>query len=294
MSEFLISQQNSESKRRLGLFLILLSAVLFSLSGVFTKIIRSDTWTILTWRGLIGAALIFAYVVWRHPREGNSQLFALGWRGWALASVGSLASLSFIAAFKLTYVANVTVIYAVVPFVAAYLEWLILREPVNPRTMMAALVCIVGIGILATGVIGSPNLLGDAVALVMTMLNAIYVVLIRVFKNTPVVLAGGLASIQLFVVGWLFTNPLAVSPGDIAYIIAFSITFAAASISWTEGARLVPAAEVGLLGSADIPLAILLAWVFLTEVPPITSLIGGGIVLIALYRYSRSRLRIEQ
>lgn len=52
----------------LGAALVLGSAVLFSLSGILTKAIESDSWTILTWRGLIGGVGIAAYVWWRSDR----------------------------------------------------------------------------------------------------------------------------------------------------------------------------------------------------------------------------------
>ena len=51
---------------------------------------------------------------------------------------------------------------------------------------------------------------------------------------------------------------------------------------WTEGSRLIPAAEAGLLGSAEVPFAILFGWLFLAEFPPVASLLGGAIVLAAV------------
>lgn len=271
---------------RMGIVLVFLSAVMFSLSGVFTKAIHSGTWTILVWRGLIGAALILAYVLWRHHRDPGDNVLRLGWRGWVLASVGSMASITFIAAFKMTYVANVTVIYAAAPFVAAALEWILLRERIRPAAMWAAAICSVGIGIMVAGGIGSQNLLGDAVAVIMMILNALYLALIRTFSRTPVVLAGALAAFQLFAIGWLFTDPLDVSQQDVFYLILFGVAFAIASILWTEGARLITAAESGLLGSADIPMAIVFAWLLLAEVPPGASIAGGAIVLATVTIYA--------
>jgi drug/metabolite transporter (DMT)-like permease len=270
----------------LGVVLVLLSAVMFSLSGVFTKVIESGAWTILVWRGLIGAILIYAYVLWRRRHELGRQSLKLGWRGWVLAGVGSLASIAFIFSFKLTYVANVTIIYAVVPFVAAALEWLLRGEPIRPATMIAAAICLVGIAIMVAGGIGSPSILGDLVAVIMMLLNALYLVLIRVFTKTPAVLAGALAAFQLFVVGWFFADPLAIGRHDAVFLLLFGAAFAAASILWTEGARLIPAAESGLFGSADIPMAIVFAWLLLSELPPNASLIGGAIVLATVFLYA--------
>jgi drug/metabolite transporter (DMT)-like permease len=281
----------SSHQTRFGVILILLAAALFGLSGIFTKIITADAWTILTWRGLFGAALIGVYLFFRPKSKRERALGLLGWKGWLLATVGSLSSIAFIAAFKLTYVANVTVIYALVPFVAALLEWAILGQRVQWQTMLAALVSTAGVGLLVFGTLGSVSITGDLLAIIMMLLNALYVVLIRVFKSTDVVLAGALASLQLFFAGWLFTQPLEVSSTDFYYILLFGIAFGMASILWTEGARLITAAEVGVLNSGDIPLAILFAWILLSEVPPFTSILGAAIVLLAVVAYSHWKTR---
>jgi drug/metabolite transporter (DMT)-like permease len=67
---------------------------------------------------------------------------------------------------------------------------------------------------------------------------------------------------------------------------AFGASFAAAVILWTEGTRLVSATESGLLGSAEVPLAILFAWLFLGEIAPPASLVGGAVVIAAVFGYA--------
>jgi drug/metabolite transporter (DMT)-like permease len=69
-------------------------------------------------------------------------------------------------------------------------------------------------------------------------------------------------------------------------LVAFGISFAVAAILWTEGARLIPAAESGLLGSAEVPFAILFAFLFLSEIPPAASMLGGAIVILAVFAHA--------
>ncbi len=127
---------------------------------------------------------------------------------------------------------------------------------------------------------------GDAVALIMTLANALYMVLIRVFRDSPVVLAGGVSAFQLFLVGWFVVDPLAVSQQDAVLLTLFGISWALAVVLWTEGTRLIPAAEAGLLGAAETPFAILLAWLLLAELPPLASFVGGGIVVTAVFAHA--------
>jgi len=243
----------------IGVIFIVVSALAFSLAGVLTKLISADAWTISCWRGLIGGVLITAYVAWLGRGQSLHVTFNLGWRGWVLATVGSAASLAFIFAFKLTYIANVAIIYATVPFMAAAMAWWMLRERFQIRTVVASLLSIVGVFIVVGGDLGTASLAGDAVALLMTFGNALYMVLIRVFHDTPVVLAGGVSAFQLFVVGWFVVDPLGVPAQDVFLLVLFGASFAFAVILWTEGTKLMPAAEVGLLGTSETPFAIILA-----------------------------------
>jgi drug/metabolite transporter (DMT)-like permease len=120
----------------------------------------------------------------------------------------------------------------------------------------------------------------------MTAGSALYMVLIRKFTDAPVVWAGAVAAFLLFLVGWVVTDPLDVTRHDAILMCAFGVSFAAAVILWTEGTRLVSAAESGLLGSTEVPLAILFAWLFLGELPPQASLAGGAIVIAAIFGYA--------
>ena len=277
--------------RALGMGLVMASALVFSLAGVLTKMIQADAWTIACWRGLVGGVLIAAYVAWADRGQPLRQTFRLGWPGWLLASVGSLASLAFIFAFKLTYVANVAVIYATAPFVAAGLGWWLMRETPAGRTLIAALFSFVGVVTVVAGGLGAGSIAGDTVALAMTFGCALYMVLIRRFRDTPVVWAGGVSGLQLCVVGAFVVDPLAVSPQDAVLLALFGLSFAVAVVLWTEGTKLIPASESGLLGTAETPFAILLAWLVLAELPPLASFVGGGIVLAAVFAHALRDMR---
>lgn len=273
-----------QSGHALGIVLVAASTAFFALAGVFTKSTSADPWTIACWRGLIASLAIGAYVLVR--RGGTGQSLRLGRRGWALAIAAAASSALFIASFKYTYVANVSVIYATVPFMAAGIDWVVLRVAPRARTLVTALICLIGVAAVVGGGVGGDHVAGDALALAMTLCCAVHLVMIRAFRDTPAVWAGAVGSLLLFPLGWAVANPLAVTAGDLLVIAAFGISFSAASILWTEGARLLPAPESGLLGAAEVPLAILFAWLILAEAPPLYSIVGGAVVLAAVLAHA--------
>ena len=273
---------DTAAQHRLGMVLVASSAAVFGLAGILTKSIDADPLTITSWRGLVGGLLMSAYVLWRR-RNGAGEGLHLGWQGWLLAVLGTISSITFIAAFKSTYVANVVVIYATVPFVVALFAWLIVGEVFRRQTAIAAAVCLAGVAVMVWSGLGGGHGFGDGLALLMTCLFALYAALVRRFRDAPVVWAGAVSAFLGIIPAWFVADPLTVPPASIPPVITFGFTFALAVILWTEGARRIPAAEAGLLGTAEVPCGIFFAWLFLAELPPAASLIGGAIVLAAVF-----------
>lgn len=282
MAEALAGTRSRADAHALGVFLLLVSNLFFALSGVFTKSIAADLWTILGWRGFVGGVLVALYVALKQRRAEQPVDLRLDRRGWLIALVSAGASVLFIGSFKLTSVASVVVIYATMPFMAAALAFFVFGERLGSRTLIAAGLSFFGVVISVRGGLGEGQLFGDLVAVAMTFACAVYIVMVRAFQNTNSVWASGVAALILVPVGLLFGDYSAISWQDALLMTLFGASFAAAIILWTEGGRLVPSGEAGLLGTAEMPIAIGLAWVFIGEVPGTWSLAGGTIVLAAV------------
>jgi drug/metabolite transporter (DMT)-like permease len=142
---------------------------------------------------------------------------------------------------------------------------------------------------MSGGSLGTPNLTGDFLAVVMTFFMAAMMVLIRKYPKTPSVLAAGsVSSLQVMIVGGLIGEPLAVVPHEIGLLVAFGSVQALGIILLTEGAKLIPASLSALIGTLEIPLAVLGALIILAEVPGSATLGGGAIVLLAIILQIRS------
>lgn len=276
----------TEQGRFLGAAMVALSAVTWSTAGIFTKGVGADVWTIIFWRGVFAAGFVFLYVLWRERAGAFRQLLGLGRIGWTVATVSSLATLAFLSSFKLTSVANVVLIYATAPFVAAGIVWLWKRERMGRMTFAASVFCLVGVAVIVGGSLGAPNLTGDLLAMLMTIGMALLIVMIRFYPDAPTVMAAGcVSSLQLAGLGWLLTDVTAVLPQELAVLIVFGIVQAVGVVLLTEGSRLVPAPDAALLGSLEVPLAPIWAWLILSETLPAATTIGGAIILSALFWY---------
>lgn len=265
-----------------GVFLVCLSALIWSTVGLFAKGIDADVWVILFWRGLFSVIALGGYVVLKSQSGIVDEFKLLGWPGWISAIVGALATICFISAFKYTSIANVSIIYAIVPFIVALLAWILMREKSSINTLVAAGIALTGVWVMVSGSIGSLNLVGDMLAIGMAIGMATLVVIFRMFPGRPMVLSTIVSAIIHIVLSFILSDPFGIHLTDLGLLIGFGVVFALATISMIEGTRLIPASRSALISTAEAPLAPIWAWLVFAHLPAIQTWIGGVLVLFAV------------
>ena len=171
------------TQRLTGLILVLVSAAVFSTAGLFTKGVSADAWSVIFWRGLFAAGFTLIYILIKGTLR--SELLELGKDGFAVAAISSVASASFITSFKLTTIANVSLIYASAPFIAALIAWLSMGERPSFVVMISSLAALAGVSLIVGSSIGGVNFEGDLMAIWMTFLMALILVIYRRYPKTP-------------------------------------------------------------------------------------------------------------
>jgi len=277
----------SGSDYAIGVSLLLASALTYSTAGIFTKGVEAGAWAVIFWRGVFAA---LATTLWAATRGSLRPEFAgMGWSGLAVGVIGAAGTAAFIPAFKLTSIANVALIYAAAPIMAALLAWLAIGERPHRRIVAGALGALVGVGIIAAGSVGSLHLAGDGLALVMTLAMASIMVIYRARPGTPSAGPSVLQSLILLPLAIAFGAPFRTAPSEIAILAAFGALFAIASVTLAEGAKRVPAGQTALLAALETPLAPLLAFLILSEVPDAATWTGGALIVLAVLHAMRGR-----
>jgi drug/metabolite transporter (DMT)-like permease len=265
------------STRSTGIVLVVASAVVFSTAGLFTRGVAAGAWDIIFWRGVFAALFTTAYVARRGTFK--AEFTGMGWSGVAAALVGASSTAAFIPAFKLTTIANVSLIYAASPLVAALLAWAWVGEALTRRVLIGSAAALAGVAIIVGGSLGGVHLKGDLLATYMTCTFAIMVVIYRRWPQTPAAGPAVLSSLVLLPLAIAFGAPFSDPPPEIAVMAAFGIAFAVASVTFGEGARRLSAGETMLLSILEVPIAPLFAWLAFSELPAIATVIGGVLVL---------------
>jgi drug/metabolite transporter (DMT)-like permease len=272
---------DEQSARRRGVLLVLTATVMWSLAGVFARLLgHLDLWTVMGWRATLGAASIsvVGIIEWRNGRMNES--FGFGWLSPAAAALATIAISAYTAAVMTTTIADVMIIYATLPFVAAGVGWLVNRETVSARTLVAGAVAFAGVAIMVGDALGSGRLLGQAISAVMTVAFAGMVVLQRRHPGASMIAVNAIGAFGSGLVGFALSPHLPLGPYDLGVLFLFGLTtIGLAFVLFMEGAKFIPSAEAGLISLLDVVLGPV--WVFLAfrENPGLMTVLGGAIVL---------------
>jgi len=269
------------SARRRGVLLVLSATVMWSLAGVFARVLgHLDVWTVMGWRATLGAASIsvVGIVEWRRGRMDES--FGFGWLSPVVVALALIAISTYTAAVMTTTIADVMIIYATLPFVAAAIGWLVNRERVSARTLAAGVTAFAGIAIMVENGLGSGRLLGQALSALMTVAFAGMVVLQRRRPGASMIAVNAIGAFGSGLVGFALSPHPPLDLYDLAVLFLFGLTtIGLAFVLFMEGAKFIPSAEAGLISLLDVVLGPV--WVFLAfgENPGVLTVLGGAIVL---------------
>ena len=281
-----------QKHHRMGLILVACAALSWSSAGFFTRLIPNDLMTMLFWRGLFSGAAVLLFFFLSEGRSALGILAGLRWPALAVACLSSLGMITGIGALRYTSVADAMVIYATVPFVTAGLAYLFIGERPSRSTLMASAVALAGVAIMLAGSPWGGSMFGKFLAVLMSLSMASFTVIMRRHREVAMLPAmGASAWITSFVCFW-FATSLQVSPYELGLIALFGVVQNAAGlIFYAYGSRRVPAAEATLVAALEVPLTPFWVLVFMNEVPGVPTLIGGAVVLMALFSHILGEFR---
>jgi len=271
---------------------MVVSALVFSTAGLFTKGVEAAAWDVIFWRGLFAALFTWIYVTWRGT--SRTDFIAVGIPGWIVAIVGAAGSAAFISSFKFTAIGNVTLIYASAPVLAAVLAWWWIGERLTLAVACGCALAFSGVAIIVGGSFGALSLRGDLLALFMTFVLAFIMVIYRRCPQTPSAGPMALSCIILLPPALYIGDPFAIDGVEILILVVFGLVFALASVTLAEGAKRLPSGETALLSILESPFAPVLAWLVLSEIPSLATLAGGVLILIGVIGSQLPALRFSR
>ena len=274
-------------KKLPGSLLIFIGAICLSFGGAIVKSFEgANLWQILFWRQFFFSITVALYLFFVYRKNFFKSFYTSGLPGFIAGLFLSIGFAAYVFAMYTTTVANTNFIITTETIFLAAMGYFFLKEKVDVVTLVSIILGMSGVLVIlgsSLSIQSSQQFSGNIVAFIMPISFAVFVIIVRKFPNVDMVPAQFIAGIFAGLIGFLVAGKLSISFHDLSLALLagfFQIGFGFILI--TLGSQTTPAAVVGVLMLTESVFGPLWAWLFINEVPPLTVLLGGGIIIFSI------------
>jgi drug/metabolite transporter (DMT)-like permease len=262
----------------LGILAMAATALLWSIAGLFIKVIDWHPLTIAGFRSLIAALVILLYL--KRPR------FHLSFPQVAAALANAATMLLFVSANKTTTSANAILLQYIGPVLTAFIGAILLKEPVRPEHWIAFPLVAAGMIVLFQDKLGGGTTLGNWLAVLSAVTFSFYFVFMRMQKDgsplESILLSHGLVA-AIGIVSSFFLPLPSVSLKAVAAVAVLGVfQVGVSAVLFAAAIKRISAVSANLI--AVIEPVFNPVWVFLAlgEAPGPKAVIGGAVIVAAV------------
>ncbi len=278
-----------------GYILLLFGAFCLSWGGFIVRSFEeASVWQILLIRSVFFVIALTFFLISTYKKDTLKIFKDAGYPALLAGLVLSLSFVSYVYAMTITTVANVVFIISTQTMFLAITGYIFLKEKISLISFISIVLAMSGITIMIGDSILSGSLLGNIIALAIPINFSILVIIIRKNKNLDMVPAIFYSGIFSLIYGLILSESYTFSYHDIKMGFLLGVPqLAFGFICITIGSRSTASTTVGLLMLTETLFAPVWVWLFLNEIPPISVLIGGAIIIgaIILNSFDKNKVR---
>ena len=202
---------------------------------------------------------------------------------------------AYVFAMYNTTVANTNFIIQTQAIFLAIFGYLFLKEKISKLTLSSIILAISGIILMVGNSLSPGELSGNLVAFIMPTSFAVLIIIVRKYPKVDMVPLQLFAGIVAALIGYFISTKIIISANDL--LLAFLAGFFQIGLGFifiTIGAKKTLSAMVGILMMTEAVFGPLWAWIFLDEKPQSIALIGGSIIIFAVFIQFYSLLQKEK
>ncbi len=270
-----------------GSLLIFLGALCLSFGGIIVKSFEgANLWQILFWRQIFFSIIVVLYLLITYKKNFFKTFYESGLPGFTAGVFLSIGFAAYVFAMYTTTVANTNFIITTEAIFLAAIGYFFLKEKISSITLISIILGMSGVLLIlgsSLSIQTSEQFVGNLVAFIMPISFAVLVMIVRKYPKTDMVPAQFTAGVCAAIIGLIVAGKLSISFHDLtlAFLAGFfQIGFGFILI--TVGSQTTPAAVVGILMLTESVFGPLWAWLFINEVPPISVIFGGGIIIFSI------------
>ena len=270
-----------------GSLLIFLGALCLSFGGIIVKSFEgANLWQILFWRQIFFSIIVVLYLLITYKKNFFKTFYESGLPGFTAGVFLSIGFAAYVFAMYTTTVANTNFIITTEAIFLAAIGYFFLKEKISSITLISIILGMSGVLLIlgsSLSIQTSEQFIGNLVAFIMPISFAVLVMIVRKYPKVDMVPAQFTAGVFAAIIGLVVAGKLSISFHDLtlAFLAGFfQIGFGFILI--TVGSQTTPAAVVGVLMLTESVFGPLWAWLFIHEVPPISVIFGGGIIICSI------------
>ena len=279
-----------------GPILIFLGACCLSFGGLIVKSFEGATlWQILFWRQLFFILIVSIFLIATYKKGIFSALYKSGVPGICGGLILGLGFSSYVFAMYNTTVANTNFIIQTQVIFLAIFGYLFLKEKISKITLASIFLAVSGIVLLLGNTLSPGQMLGNIVAFIMPVSFAVLILTVRKYPNVDMIPLQLIAGVIAMLIGYFMSTKITISTHDL--FLGFMAGFFQIGFGFiliTIGARNTPSAMVGIIMLTEAVFGPLWAWLFVNENPPFLVLLGGMIIIFAVFLQFSSLLLKEK
>lgn len=273
---------DAQRNHLLGVIFVTAGAVTWSSAGFFTRLISLDYPTMIAGRGIFGAIGMLALIIAFSPRDWPSQFRNMRWPDGLYIVNYIFGTICYISSLGQTSIAHNAVIFATLPFIAALLGWIFVKELPSREATFASVIAMIGV-VIMVGFSNDGALLGDILSFLGTASMAASIIIVRRYPTVNIAAGAVVASFTSGVIVLPFADLSVVTPTHLFYLVLFGLLNASAGLTlYSLGSRRLPPMETALISLIDTPLSPFWVWLAFGEKMGPQTMMGGLIVLFAV------------
>lgn len=283
---------NTRSK---GMAIAALGIFIISFDALLVRLADTDASVIALYRGLFMSISMFVLFFainktkWFPNSKFEFLMFVL-----VVFFAASSTSL-FVFSVKYTNPSNTVVLLATSPFFAAIFSYLFIKEKIGLNTIIAIIFSFVGVLIVFGDSFGmEENYIGDLMGLLLSIFMGLELTLLRKYPHFPHMLIIALSGLTVAtLMSIVVENPFEISHESFFWLAIMGFVHMPISMYLIFLAtRFITSAEVSLFSMIETTFAPIWLWLFLSEIPPKMTLVGGVFILIAIVINARQSRKI--
>jgi len=279
-----------------GPLLVFLGACSLSFGGLIVKSFEGSTlWQILFWRQFFFIIIVSFFLVVTYKKDIFKAIYKSGLPGLVGGIVLGCGFSGYVFAMYNTTVANTNFIIQTQAVFLAIFGYVFLKEKISKITFVSIILAILGLIIMLGNSLSPGQMSGNIVAFTMPITFAVLILIVRKYPHVDMVPLQLVAGIVAMFIGYLFSVKISISTHDI--FLAFLAGFFQIGLGFifiTIGARKTLSAMVGIIMLTEAVLGPFWAWLLINENPPFFVLIGGAIIISAVFLQFYSLLTKEK